>query len=66
MVNGINDVYKLKTSQKLQCEFANVQPTLSREIDNFTASRKEFSLLLKELADITKNPKIRAAVKSLP
>jgi hypothetical protein len=38
--------------------FANVPPTLSREIDNFTASRKEFSLLLKELADITKNPKL--------
>ena len=38
--------------------FANIPPTLSREIDNFTASRKEFSLLLKELADITKNPKL--------
>jgi len=38
--------------------FANVPPTLSREIDNFTASRKEFSLLLKDLADITKNPKL--------
>jgi len=29
-----------------------------QEIDNFTASRKEFSLLLKEVADITKNPKL--------
>jgi hypothetical protein len=38
--------------------FANAPPTLSREIDNFTASRKEFSLLLKELAEITKNPKL--------
>jgi len=38
--------------------FANVPPTLSREIDNFTASRREFSLLLKELANITTNPKL--------
>ena len=43
---------------KILVMFANVPPTLSREIDNFTASRKEFSLLLKEVADIAKNPKL--------
>lgn len=43
---------------KILVMFANVPPTLSREIDNFTASRKEFSLLLKEVADTAKNPKL--------
>jgi hypothetical protein len=38
--------------------FANVPPTLSREVDNFTANRREFSLLLKELAKITKTPRL--------
>jgi hypothetical protein len=33
--------------------FANVPPTLSREVDNFTASRREFSNVLKDLAHIT-------------
>jgi hypothetical protein len=44
---------------KILVMFANVPPTLSREIDNFTASRKEFSLLLKELADTTKNLELK-------
>lgn len=39
--------------------FANVPPTLSREVDNFTANRREFSLLLKELAKITKTPRLK-------
>ena len=43
---------------KVLVMFANVPPTLSREIDNFTASRKEFSLLLKELTHVTNNPKL--------
>lgn len=36
--------------------FANVPPTLSREVDNFTAMRRELSNLLKELQRRTKNP----------
>ncbi|RLG51140.1 MAG: hypothetical protein DRO00_07650 [Thermoproteota archaeon] len=38
--------------------FANVPPTLSKEIDNFTARRQEFSKLLKKLARLTQNPEL--------
>jgi hypothetical protein len=33
--------------------FANVPPTLSRVVDNFTANRREFSEVLKELTHLT-------------
>jgi hypothetical protein len=39
--------------------FANVPPTLSQEVDNFTALRKEFSILLKELHTYTKDPTLK-------
>jgi len=39
--------------------FANVPPTLSKEVDNFTARRREFSHLLRELSNITNNPKLK-------
>lgn len=38
--------------------FANVPPTLSREVDNFTALRNEFSSLLKELYAHTRDSKL--------
>jgi hypothetical protein len=38
--------------------FANVPPTLSREVDNFTAFRREFSTLLKELHMRTGDPRL--------
>jgi hypothetical protein len=39
--------------------FANVPPTLSREVDNFTALRKEFSILIKELYTHIKDPALK-------
>jgi len=38
--------------------FANVPPTLSREIDNFTGLRREFSNLLKELRAYVENSEL--------
>jgi len=43
---------------KILVMFANVPPTLSKEVDNFTANRRGFSLLLRELADITNTPRL--------